>query len=253
VLQAAGIDGVTLANNHVLDYGPAALRDCLQLLDRAGIKRAGAGRDLVEASAAACFDTPLGRLAVVALTDNMRAWAATPHRPGVNYVAYDSEGLLAPYRSRLRRVLAEAHQQAKFVIVSAHVGPNWGPPSRAMRALARQLIDFGADMYWGHSSHTPLGMEIYRAKPILYAAGDFIDDYAVDPLERNDLSFLWVIELAPQQVQRIVLHPVKIEHCRVQRLAGSDAHWLMERMHAQAAALGSSIELHEQFAVLRLP
>src|SRR5512139_17734 len=69
-LQAAKIDGVTLANNHVLDYGPEALLDCLRRLDQADIKRAGAGATSEEAAAPLVLDLPEGRVAVVALTDN---------------------------------------------------------------------------------------------------------------------------------------------------------------------------------------
>ncbi|HEX6290259.1 MAG TPA: CapA family protein [Herpetosiphonaceae bacterium] len=252
VLHAADIDGVTVANNHVLDYGPEALLDCLDLLDQARIRHAGAGHSLAEALAPAYFATALGRIAVLALTDDMRAWGATPDQPGLNYAAYDSSGLIEPYRSRIQRVLDDARRHADRVIISAHVGPNWGPPSPAMQAMAHDLIERGADLYWGHSNHTPLGIEAYHGKPILYATGDFIDDYAIDPAERNDLSFLFVVELTPHGVQRIVLHPVKIDRLRVQRVAGAEAHWLMERMRERSAALGSHIALHEDYAELRL-
>jgi poly-gamma-glutamate capsule biosynthesis protein CapA/YwtB (metallophosphatase superfamily) len=57
-LRAARIEGVTLANNHVLDYGPDALLDCLNLLDEAKIQRAGAGTTLEEALAPAFFSLP---------------------------------------------------------------------------------------------------------------------------------------------------------------------------------------------------
>lgn len=252
LLRAAQIDGVTLANNHILDYGSDALSDCLDLLDQAGIRRAGAGRNLTEALTPAHFATAPGPIAVVALTDNMPMWAATPQQPGVNYVAYDSAGLIEPYRSRVQRLLDQAHQQAAFVIVSAHVGPNWGPPSSSIRALACDLIERGADLYWGHSGHTPLGMEQYHGKPIIYAAGDFIDDYAIDPLERNDLSFLFVAGLTPCGVERIVMHPVKIDRLRVQRLTGPDARWLIERMERRSAAFGSTITTHDGSAELVL-
>ncbi|MBI5854772.1 MAG: CapA family protein, partial [Nitrospirae bacterium] len=186
-LRAAQIDGVTLANNHVLDYGTEALLDCLKLLDRAGIKRTGAGATVEEALAPALIALPEGRVAVVALTDNEPEWEATHTKPGVAYAAYNERGLREPYRSRMAQVLSSARRQADLVIVSAHVGPNWGAPSRAMQALARDLLDMGADLYWGHSNHTPQGIELYKGKAILYSTGDCVDDYMVDKDERNDL------------------------------------------------------------------
>jgi hypothetical protein len=54
----------------------------------------------------------------------------------------------------------------------------------------------GADIYWGHSNHIPQGIEIYKQnKIIMYDCGDFIDDYAVDPMYRNDLSFIFLLNL----------------------------------------------------------
>lgn len=71
-------------------------------------------------------------MAVVALTDNEPEWEAIKTKSGVNYVVYGDRGLKEPYRSRLTQALRSARQQAHFVIVSAHVGPNWGPPSKAI-------------------------------------------------------------------------------------------------------------------------
>src|SRR5439155_21178746 len=172
------------------DYGVEAFEECLALLDRAGIQRAGAGRNLGEALAPTALETADGRVAVLSFTDNEPEWEAGHDRPGVNYVSYNARGLIEPYRSRIKGAIAEARSRAELVIVSAHVGPNWGKPSPAMQALAHELIDLGADLYWGHSNHTPQGIELYRGKPILYSTGDFVDDYAVNPTERNDLSFL---------------------------------------------------------------
>lgn len=126
VLRVAGIDGVMLANNHVLDYGREALMDCLARLDRAGLARAGAGATLGEAQAPALFNLPGGAVACVALTDNEPEWEATQHTAGVNYVAYNERGLAPPYRARMAELLVSARRQADVVIVSAHVGPNWG-------------------------------------------------------------------------------------------------------------------------------
>ncbi len=244
-LRAGRIDGVALANNHVLDYGDQALVDCLSLLTQAGIRHAGAGRNLREALTPAVLESRQGRLAVVALTDNEPEWEATEMKAGVNHVTYTTHGLAEPYRSRMTRVISEARRQAQFVVVSAHVGPNWGEPSRAMRALAHELLDFGADLYWGHSNHTPQGIEVYKHKVILYSTGDFVDDYAIDPGERNDLSFLFLLELDQNRVARVRLHPVAIKNHRVQLAKGSEMIFLMERMRARCAAFDSRIEFQK--------
>jgi poly-gamma-glutamate synthesis protein (capsule biosynthesis protein) len=252
VLRAARIDCVTLANNHILDYGPEALAECLALLDQAGISHAGAGLDLPAALAPALLETPASTIAVIALTDNEPSWEATADRPGVQFVAYDRQGLVEPYRSRLRDLIAAARRVAAFVIVSAHVGPNWGAPSAARRALAHELIDLGADLYWGHSNHTPQGMEVYGGKPILHAAGDFIDDYAVDPIERNDHSFLFMAKLDRGRIQRLRLYPVAIERCRVRRAGAAEARFLQERMQRHSAALGGEVQIRGDMCELAI-
>jgi len=240
-LRAAKIDCVALANNHVLDYGTDALLECLALLDRAGIKRTGAGASLEEALTPAILDLPQGRLAVVSLTDNEPEWEAGEKKPGVHYIAYNAKGLVEPHRSRLVQVLKQARSQADLVMVSAHVGPNWGPPSVAMRMLAHQIVDLGADLYWGHSNHTPQGIELYKGKAILYSTGDFIDDYAVDRDERNDLSFLFVLELERGRIARIALHPVCIEDLYVRLAKDLEIIFLQRTMQAKCATFGTAL------------
>lgn len=251
-LHAARIDGVALANNHVLDYGPDALLDCLTLLDRAGIKRTGAGSTLQEALNPALFALAQSRIAVLALTDNEPDWEAGARKPGVNYVAYNDRGLMEPYRSRMAQVLSMARRQADLVIISAHVGPNWGAPSRAMQALAHDLLDMGADLYWGHSNHAPQGIEIHKGKTILYSTGDFVDDYAVDQDERNDLSFLFVVEAEKGRIERIRLHPVRIEDLGVRLAQEQEWQFLKRTMRVKCKAFGTIMETEEKTGMILL-
>ena len=250
VLQAGRIDGVTLANNHSLDFGPDALLDCVARLDRVRILHAGAGKDLEHAMAPMILPKPAGSVAVISITDNEPEWAAGPGQPGVNHIEYDERGLAEPYRSRLSSLLAVVRRQDVFVIVGAHVGPNWGSPSAAMRALARSVLDLGADLYWGHSNHTPQGIEIYKNKPIIYSAGDFIDDYAVRPDERNDLSFLFHVNIEGKAVERVELYPVAIEGFSVRRASGREAEFLERRMRAECRRFGTRVEVSHGVATI---
>ncbi len=251
-LQAARIDVVTLANNHVLDYGAHALRDCLGLLDRAGIKRTGAGATLEEALTPAQFRLRDGRVAVVALTDNEPEWEATDTTVGVNYVAYRARGVGGAVSSRLTRALSLARRRADLLIVSAHVGPNWGEPSVSMRVLAHDLIDMGADLYWGHSNHTPQGIEIHKGKAILYSTGDFVNDYIVDKTERNDLSFLFMVEGEGNRVSRLRLYPIRIEDFRVRLANEQEWQFLRETMQAKCKPFGIMMEIQGQTAIINV-
>ncbi len=251
-LSAAKINGVTLANNHVLDFGPEALLDCFNLLDQAGIKRTGAGATMEEALAPLVLDVPAGRVAVVALTDNEPEWKATQTKPGVNYVRYGDRGLIEPYRSRMTQTLLSTRQQADVVIVSAHVGPNWGPPSKEIQALAHDLIDMGADLYWGHSNHTPQGIECYKGKVILYSTGDFVDDYMIDKDERNDLSFLFMLEVEQGRFVRIKLYPTCIEDLGVRSANEQETAFLKKTMGTKCAAFGVKLEFEDHVGLVMI-
>ena len=252
VLTSARIDGVTLANNHSLDYGADALAECLALLDHAGIRHAGAGMNLEAALTPAVFHGTSPRVAVIALTDNEPEWGATRGRPGINYVDYDGRGLLEPYRSRIKEVIRKARARTNFIIVSAHAGPNWGAPSPSMQALAHDLLDLGADLYWGHSNHAPQGIEIYHGKIILYSTGDFIDDYAVDPHERNDLSCLFMLEFEAGCLRTVRLYPVAIEHCRVRLAQGRETAFLNTQMRAKCALFRTTVQFQHGEGIITI-
>ena len=88
------------------------------------------------------------------------------------------------------------------------------------------MIDAGADVFWGHSAHVVQGVEIWHDKPILYDTGDFVDDYAVDPELRNDLSALFLLRAGPPAIERIDVVPVAIGRCQVNRARGAEREWL---------------------------
>jgi len=179
-LQAAGIDCCTLANNHILDWGPAELFETLETLDALGIRHAGAGADLRSAEAPAILDVPgKGRVLVYAFAAPSsgvpHAWAATDDRPGVAFLAEPSS---EDVRRIARRTRAE-RRPGDVVVASIHWGGNWGyqVPDR-QRDFAHGLIDeAGVDIVHGHSSHHAKGIEVYQHRPILYGCGDFISDY----------------------------------------------------------------------------
>jgi poly-gamma-glutamate capsule biosynthesis protein CapA/YwtB (metallophosphatase superfamily) len=252
LLKTARVDCATLANNHVLDYGPEALLDCLNLLSNAHLQHTGAGANLHEAMTPAFLDHAHGRIAVIAVTDNEPEWEATESRPGVNYIDYGVHGLLAPYRERMADAIQHARQHASLIIISAHVGPNWGKPSPAMQRLAHELLDLGGDLYWGHSNHTPQGVEIYEGKFIFYSTGDFIDDYAVDPFERNDLSFLFWVEEDSGRFTRVRFYPVRIENFHVHRAKSPDTTFLQASFQAKCHAFGSNVAFHDGIGMLDL-
>ena len=114
-------------------------------------------------------------------------------------------------------------------------------PIPAFRAFAHRVIEAGADVFWGHSAHVVQGIEVWHGKPILYDTGDFVDDYAVDPELRNDLSGLFLLRVQPPAVARIDIIPVAIGRCQVNRARGADRDWFVERFAALCAERGTAV------------
>ncbi|GAA4366883.1 CapA family protein [Agromyces bauzanensis] len=236
-LEAAGFAIVSVANNHVLDFGTDAALESLSTLAQHGIRFTGAGPDADAARRPAVIGRDDVTIAMLAFTDNEPDWEAGPDAPGVRHVPVD---LGDPRAAALFDDVAGQREAADLVIVSAHWGGNWGvdpPPSH--RRFGRALVDAGADVVFGHSPHIVRGVEVYRERPILYGAGDFVDDYAVDPVERNDHSFVFMLRTEGAAPTELRLHPTEIVDFRA-RLAGRHADAIAGEMARRCAALGTS-------------
>lgn len=243
-LQAARIDACSLANNHVLDFEARGLRDTLNTLDAADIRHAGAGPDLRDAAAPALIEmhgiTPC-RVALIAFTDNQPDFAAGEQQPGTNFLEVSLDaGALARVADAIARARALG---ADLVVFSNHWGANLVErPSPDFRDFARRVIELGADVYYGHSAHLCQGIEIHQGRPILYDTGDFIDDYAVDPVLRNDHSCLFRLVFDQGRLQRIELIPVKLDVAQVALAHGEDFEAIAARMERLCAELGTALE-----------
>lgn len=237
VLQAGGVSLVSLANNHVLDYGQDALVECLERLERAAVPYAGAGRDEREARRPALAPLRGLTLGMVAFTDNEPAWAAGPARPGVSHVPIDPDH---PSFALVEQALTEARRGADLLLASFHWGPNMvrRPPPR-FRTYAQRVIEAGADIFHGHSSHLFQGVARHRGGLILYDCGDLVDDYAVDPWERNDLQFLFLVEGSGTRLERLRMQPLRLTVARVDPASGWETRWLQARMLELCAELGT--------------
>lgn len=251
VLRAAGIDCCLLANNHVLDYGRDGLVETLDALLRAGIKTAGAGRNLAEAEAPAIVEMPGGvRIAVFAFGHRSsgipRDWAATAAKPGVALLDDFSDRTLAALTHRVRTV----RQNGDILIASLHWGGNWGYEiSRLERDFARGLIDVGFDVVCGHSSHHPKAIEIFRDRLILYGCGDFLNDYeGISGYEefRGNLTLMYLPRLCVTTGKLIdlCLAPFRITRFRLQRACAADTRWLQHRLNTVSRPFGAGISLN---------
>ena len=259
VLTELGIDCAVLANNHVLDWGRAGLLETLDVLERAGVRVAGAGRDLASASAPAAIGTRAGgRVLVFAfgLTDSgiPRAWAADQALPGVHLLPDSSRGSV----ERVAGLVRAAKRQGDIAVASIHWGGNWGYRIASHhRRLAHALIEHaGIDVVHGHSSHHPKAIEVYRGHPILYGCGDLLNDYeGIAGYEeyRPDLRLIYlpVLDVAAGLLVRLTMAPLRIRGFRLRRAEPPDVSWLRERLDRECRRFGHAVRQEGDRLVLQ--
>ena len=241
-LETADVSVASLANNHLLDFGPTALAETREHLADADIAHPGAGPDRETAFEPATVEIGGVRVAVLALTDQSASYAAGPESPGTAFTS------LSVDRLRVRRRLRSATDAAlasepDLLVASLHWGPNWEvEPSDDQRRTARWLIDHGVDVVHGHSAHVIQGVETYRGRPIVYDAGDLVDDYVVKEGLHNDRSFLFELAVAGGRLDHLRLRPVEIVDERVEPASDEAAAWLRERMRTLSAAFDTTVE-----------
>jgi len=250
-LTAAHLDYCGLANNHVLDYGYAGLNETLDVLHRAGLKTAGAGRSLTDARAPAVLPLPRAAIRVLVFAVGSASagvpdeWAARDDHPGVDFLPDLSNAAADRLLDRVRR----ARRATDLVVVSIHWGTNWGYeiPSDQVR-FAHRLIDGGVDLVHGHSSHHPRPIEVYRNRLILYGCGDLINDYegiAGEEQFRGDLALMYLATISTQTraLAALQMIPMRIRRMRLNAALHADAEWLRSTLDRVSATFGSHVDL----------
>ena len=231
-LAHLGVDCVTLANNHALDYGREALLDTFEHLRSVGVRWVGAGVDEAAARKPLFLEAGGLRLAVIGLSDHPAEYAARPDRPGIAFA--DLAG------GRMPTWLASSPRElgADVVVVTPHWGPNMTPrPTATVRAAAAALVNAGTTLVAGHSAHVFHGVE----GAVLYDLGDFLDDYAVNKALRNDLGLLFLVTLDEAGPVRLEAVPLRLDFCHTRLASGEDAVWVARRFERACAELGTDV------------
>jgi poly-gamma-glutamate capsule biosynthesis protein CapA/YwtB (metallophosphatase superfamily) len=232
-LKRAGLSLLTLANNHILDYGPGALAETITHLDRQGLAHAGAGADLAAARQPAIIIANGHRVAFLAYSlTQPTEFFATAGRPGT------APGHAAFYRADIAR----ARRQANHVVVSFHWGAEGaGLPKAYQVTAARQAIDAGASVVIGHHPHVLQGIERYRDGVILYSLGNFA--FASDS-RTADRSIIARITLdgGVREVEVIPLNVLNREvRYQPRPLAGQGADEVVARLNRLSRGMGTGI------------
>ncbi len=168
ILNKIGVDFVTLANNHVFDYGEDAFYDTFDALDKYGINYAGAGKNAKEAQKPFYYIINGRKIAYISATraeKNILTPEATEDSGGV-FRCYDN--------TRLLEVIEETKQACDYVIVLLHWGTEYSAKLEGVqKETAHEYIDAGADLIVGTHAHQLQGIEFYKGKAIFYNLGNF--------------------------------------------------------------------------------
>ena len=200
-LARTGINLVSLANNHALDFGPVGLKECLKALDHSNITYAGAGATLAEARSPGTLELA-GFKTRVALLSYMRYWTAkyrSKDASAPSLATIDPAVILAVRDGKVEKVegplesdvkameddIVLARRRNDLLLVSLHNHDvthhraygiqDTTPPNEQI--MFRRAIEAGADMVIGTGPHVLRGIELHQGRPIFYSLGDFIYQY----------------------------------------------------------------------------
>lgn len=236
-LKQSGINLVTLANNHSMDFGGEALVETMNTLNSAGIAWIGAGTDLDEARKMALYTIKGKKIAFLgySLTQPVEFFAGRG-RPGTT----------PGFKNIFVEDISRARQQADYVIVSFH----WGTEGTHViqpyqRTVAHQAIDAGADVIIGHHPHVLRGIERYKTGIIFYSLGNFV---FASKGKSADAGVIVRLRFSEGKREAELL-PLDILHRRVgfqpQLLSADRARTAIDRLNSLSNPLGTQIESRE--------
>lgn len=167
-IKQCGINLVTLANNHIMDYGIVGLKHTLDTLDSINIKYIGAGKTADEIYKYYSFvNYDNSKLAIINIAQ--REFGCSPNGYSPGYAWFNSD--------YAKRMIKKAVEECDFVIVVAHMGAEeWDIPLPEVRSVYKGFIDEGVGLVIGHHPHVIQGREKYKGRDIFYSLGNFAFD-----------------------------------------------------------------------------
>ena len=204
LLKKLNVNGVTLANNHILDYGSEGLFETIKYLERTQILHTGAGVHEERASKPIYFEKEGNKVGLVSFSNTFpRSFWATQDQPGAAYGSPE----------QVRRRVKEITRNADYAIVSFHWGNELDTrPKRYQRRLARLAVDSGADVVFGHHPHSIQPFEEYRDGLIFYSLGNYFFTTMSNDV---DYGLMADITFRPKQKPEVRFHVLNINNYQV--------------------------------------
>ncbi|MHB1296829.1 MAG: CapA family protein [Anaerolineae bacterium] len=219
-LQDAGMDVLSLANNHLGDYGPDATRDTLRLLDEAGITVVGAGQNVTEARQARVVEVDGLRIAFLAYNQvGPYSFAAGENSPGHAWM--DAEVMASAVRA--------ARAEADMVVVSCHWGYEYALYASAQQQeLAQGLMEAGADLVIGHHPHVVQGLAFGEKGLAFFSLGNFVFDINMGQESLEGAAVRVLLDASGIKTWELV--PYELVGSRPRLLSAEDGAHITDRM-----------------------
>ncbi len=232
------IDVVSLANNHLMDYGTSGMEDTISYLEKLSIRYSGAGKNLAEARRPALLTYGSTRIFLFSYCD----------RPPEQYYALEFRPGIAPIDIGIIKNDIAYHKSAgDIALVSLH----WGieqthvPQSYQVRT-AHEIIDSGADAVIGHHPHWPQGIEIYKEKPIIYSLGNLINGF-YNRVERDNIGAAFYF--SGGKLERLKILPIAGQNKKIEfqpfLLEGQEAEKCLTLIQGLSKRLGTVMEIKD--------
>lgn len=233
-LVNAGVDGVSIANNHILDFGQEGFIETLENLEKYKIKYAGGGRNIQKALEPAIWEVHGQKIGFLAFSRVIYdiSWYATDKRPGIAS-AYDH------YVNQVKDTVAQTKQHVDYLIVSVHWGKELEQlPQPYQQKLGQAMIDSGADVVMGHHPHVLQGIEFYKNKPILYSLGNFVFN---SKGQLSNRSMIFNIEVNKQGIINSWIVPISIINGQPRAAEGKEAKEIIDNLNQLSEKWGTVI------------
>jgi len=261
VLKDAGVDLVTIGNNHNGDYGPEAQVETCDHLAAGGIGYIGAGVDLEDAARPVYRQVGDVVVAIVGMEiADAEPYAAEADRPGVFFM---SRALQNPEKDqqmvdRLAQIVREARRHAHVVLFSPH-GGNRGIDdyvTPVMRVWGEKLIrEAGFDAVLAHGAHHAEGVEIFDGKPVIYDAGNLVLDFdaAAKPhLDSQTNGMLWNVEFSKAGIHRLEGTPLHLPFLETQLATGAKRDKVLAHVAKFSREFGTPLRIENGRIVIEV-
>lgn len=243
-LRWAGIDVVSIANNHAFDAEEQGLFDTIDALSRAGVGRVGGGRDLEDARRPFIIERNGIRFAFLGYTQFVNVGPSAFALP-------DRSGVVPLNPLLIEEDIRRVRDQVDYVVVSFHWSrENTQEIHEEDRTFAHGVVDAGADIVLGHHPHVPRGVEVYRGGVIFYSFGNLVFGHGHDYWMDN---FLARITLDRERIDQVEILPVAGTGSRLAQpylLTGDEAKPVLSDLQRRSAELGTRMDIRGDVGVI---